>query len=139
MEINKQNTKPYTKWVSWLFHMIGYTLVLITATILFPKVLYIDSSYYGIWGLLATILIYILNKTIKPVLFLLTLPIIGVTLGFFYPFINVIILKIVSFVLGEHFQITGIFFTFFVAIFLSIMNILMDHLVVDPIVKGEKK
>lgn len=138
MEVIEQKKRPYLKWFAWFFQMIGYTLVLITATILFPKVLYIDSSYYGIWGFLASILIYVLNKTIKPILFLLTLPIIGLTLGIFYPFLNVIILKIVSFVLGEHFQITGIFFTFFVAIFLSIMNVLMDHLVVDPITKGEK-
>lgn len=139
MESNKQKKSLYLKWFAWLFHMVCYTLVLITATILFPKVLYIDPSYCGIWGFLATILIYILNKTIKPILFLLTLPIIGVTLGIFYPFLNVVILKIVSFVLGDHFQITGIFFTFFLAIFLSIMNVLMEQLVIDPITKGENK
>ena len=34
-----------------------------------------------------SILIYILNKTVKPILFKLTLPITGITLGLFY-FVN---------------------------------------------------
>ena len=70
MEVIEQKKRPYLKWFAWFFQMIGYTLVLITATILFPKVLYIDSSYYGIWGFLASILIYVLNKTIKTILFI---------------------------------------------------------------------
>ena len=36
-------------------------------------------------------LLFILNKTIKPLLFYLTIPITGITLGLFYPFINLII------------------------------------------------
>ena len=48
--------------------------------------------------LLATLIISILNITIKPVLFVLTLPITTLTLGIFYPFINVIILKIAVYI-----------------------------------------
>ena len=40
------------------------------------------------------ILIYILNKTVKPILFKLTLPITGITLGLFYFVNNMIILKV---------------------------------------------
>jgi len=97
--------------------------------------IYIDNTYFGFWALIASIIIYILNRTIKPILFILTLPITGLTLGLFYPFINVFILKIADFILGLHFQTDGIFILFFVAILISILNFLMDKLIVEPIVK----
>jgi putative membrane protein len=118
--------------------MIGYALVLIMIAVLFNDTVKIDNSYFGLWGLLAAIVIYVLNKTIKPILVLLTLPITGLTLGLFYPFINVIILKIVDFILGVHFSIEGILMSFIVAVFISVANIIMDNMVIEPILRREK-
>ena len=117
----------------WLIYMIGYALILIVVSILFPKTIYIDNSYYGLWGLLAAIIIYGLNKTVKPIVVWLTLPLTALTLGLIYPFINVFILHIVHFILGSHFEIHGIFMSFLVAILISIMNFLMDEIVIKPI------
>ncbi|MDD2377474.1 MAG: phage holin family protein [Bacilli bacterium] len=123
------------RFIDWLINMIGYALVLIMVAVLFNDTVQIDNTYFGLWGLLAAIVIYVLNKTIKPILIFFTLPITGLTLGLFYPFINVIILNIVDFILGDHFTIEGIFMSFIVAIFISIMNILMDKLVIEPILR----
>ncbi|MDD4607547.1 MAG: phage holin family protein [Bacilli bacterium] len=123
------------RFIDWLINMIGYALVLIMVAVLFNDTVQIDNAYFGLWGLLAAIVIYVLNKTIKPILIFFTLPITGLTLGLFYPFINVIILNIVDFILGDHFTIEGIFMSFIVAIFISIMNILMDKLVIEPILR----
>jgi uncharacterized membrane protein YvlD (DUF360 family) len=60
------------------------------------------------------------------------------TLGLFYPFINVCILKIVDFLFGNHFSIKGIIMSFFIAILISIINILMDITIIKPILKEEK-
>ena len=79
----------------------------------------------------------ILNKTIKPILVWLTLPITALTLGLFYPIINVIILNIVDFILGSHFKIQGIFMSVIVAIIISIMNFLLNDLVINNII-GDK-
>ena len=128
------------KYLDWLIHMVAYALVLITVSILFKKTIYIDNSYFGLWGLLAAIIIYLLNKTVKPIIVWLTLPITGLTLGLFYPFINVLILNITDWFLGIHFDIHGLFFGFIVAVLISIMNILMDIMIIDPILKrGENK
>lgn len=121
------------RFIDWLIHMIAYALILITVSIIFKKTLYIDSSYFGLWGLLASIIIYLLNKTIKPIIVWLTLPITGLTLGLFYPFINVLILNITDWILGPYFQIYGIFISFIIAILISLMNILMDIMIIDPI------
>jgi len=117
--------------------MIGYALILIAISLIFKKTIYIDNSYFGFWGLVSAMLIYILNKTIKPILVWLTLPITGLTLGLFYPFINVFILKMVDFILGSHFEIQGLFMSFIVAICISIMNLLMNGLIIDTIIRRD--
>ena len=133
------NSKKIWKIVNWIIHMLGYTIVLILASIIFKKTIYIDISYYGVWGLLAVMIIFVLNRTIKPILFWLTLPITALTLGLFYPIINVLILKITDFLLGSHFEIKGIFFVIIVSIFISIMNAIMDNLIINKFVKGASK
>ena len=85
------------------------------------------------------IITFILNKTIKPILFWLTLPITGLTLGLFYPFINVFILYIVSFLLQDHFQIHGIWMAFLIAIIISILNMLMDSIVLTPLFRRKRQ
>ena len=125
----------------WLLRMIGYALILvIISTVLgSDKSIYIDPSYFGFWGLLVAILIYILNKTVKPIIFWLTLPITGLTLGLFYPLINVFILKIVDLILFSHFDITGgIFMSIFVAILISILNIILDNVILKNILRKDK-
>src|SRR5690554_3441950 len=114
--IIKNQSKRLNSFIDWLIHMFGYALVLIAVSLIFKKTIYIDDSYFGFWGLVSAILIYVLNKTIKPILVWLTLPITGLTLGLFYPFINVFILNIVDFILGSHFEIGGILMSFVVAI-----------------------
>ena len=127
--INKLITKENIyRLLDWLIRMVGYSLILIFTSLLFTHTLYIDKEYFGLWSFLASIIIYLLNKTVKPILFRLTIPITGLTLGLFYPFINLIILKIVSLILYPHFQIFGILYALFASILISILNIVMDHI-----------
>lgn len=123
--------------LEWLIKILGYALVLITVSIIFKNTIYIDNSYWGLWAVLASLIVFILNKTIKPILVWLTLPITALTLGLFYPIINVIILSIVDFILGSHFKIQGIFMSVVVAIIISIMNFLLNDLVINNII-GDK-
>ena len=123
--------------LEWLIKILGYALVLITISIIFKNTIYIDNSYWGLWAVLASLIVFILNKTIKPILVWLTLPITALTLGLFYPIINVIILNIVDFILGSHFKIQGIFMSVIVAIIISIMNFLLNDLVINNII-GDK-
>ena len=127
------------KWLDWLIHMVGYTLVLITVSVIFNDTVYIDNSYFGLWGLVAVIIIFILNRTIKPLLVWMTLPLTALTLGLFYPLINILVLKITDFILGIHFDIRGTIFVFIVSIVISIMNAIMDNLIIDNLIKRRKK
>ena len=137
--IKEKNKVRLNKILEWLIYMIGYSLVLITVSIIFKNTLYIDNSYYGLWSFIATVLIYVLNKTIKPLLVWLTLPITALTLGLFYPFINVLILNIVSWILTPHFDIPGgIIMTFVIAVLISIMNLIMKS-IITKILEGVKQ
>lgn len=124
--MKKSRYNFFIKLFDWVIRILGYTVILMLMTLVFQNTLYIDNSYYGFWCLVASVLIYLLNKTIKPFLVWLTIPITGITLGLFYPFINLIILKIVSFILGEHFSIYGIWFAVLVAICISALNVVLD-------------
>lgn len=123
-------------FLDWLIHTVGYALILIFISLIFTNTVQIDNSYYGLWAFLAAVLISICNLTIKPVLVWLTIPITALTLGIFYPFINVIILKIVSWILGTHFNINGILASFFVAILISMLNQVMDVVIKNLFGRG---
>lgn len=125
--------KSFKKLLNLIIKIIGYTVILMATALIFQNTIYIDNSNYGLWCLYASILIYLLNITIKPFLIWLTIPITGITLGLFYPFINLLILKIVSLILGEHFIIYGVFYAVFASILISVMNIVLDEFILKKI------
>lgn len=136
--VEKNNKVRINKFIDWLIYMLGYTLVFLLVSLMF-KSFYVDMNYYGVWGLLAVLIIYILNKTIKPIIIFLTLPITGLTLGLFYPIINVFILKLTDWILGSHFDLKNIFIAFFIAILISVMNIIMEFLIITPVLRRVRK
>ena len=127
------------KYLDWFIHMVGYALVLITVSVIFQRTIYIDNRLFGLWGLIAVIIVFILNRTIKPILVWMTLPLTAITLGLFYPLINILVLKITDFILGSHFEIKGTIMFFFVSMIISVMNAIMDNLIIDNLLKGRKK
>jgi len=127
------------KYIDWLIRMIGYALVLIAVSIIFNDTVYIDNSYFGFWGLAAVVIIFILNKTVKPVVVWLTLPLTAITLGLFYLIINVLVLKITDFILMSHFDINGIIMPCIVSLVLSVMNTIMDKVITNNIIKVKNR
>lgn len=136
--IKGKNSERLNRILDWLLYMIGYTLVFILVTSMF-KSIYIDINHSYIYSFLIVVILYILNKTVKPVLVTLTIPITGLTLGLFYPFINLFILKLVDWILRNHFELENIKIAFLVAILLSVMNFIMEELVIKPIIKRVNK
>lgn len=100
-------------------------IVIIMATKVFKNIS-VDSVFYTF---LVAILLMAFNKGVKPILNLIMLPINIYTLGITYPFVNVIILKLISLLLGKHFILSGWFSAFFISIFISIMTILIDSII----------
>lgn len=140
---NKDNDISFKRLVNnkfshWILYMVGYAIVLIAVSVMFDNTFYINNEYFGLYAVIASIIIYVLNQTIKPILVFLTLPITALTLGLFYPVINVFILYITSFILGDNFQINGILLPFVIAIVISILNMFMEGMIIKPIIHKGK-
>lgn len=135
-EITNQNKN--NKFLEWIIYMIGYTIAFLLVSKCF-KTFEINDKHTYIYAFISVILIYALNKTVKPILFTLTLPITGLTLGLFYFVINSSILKIVDIIMGDKVNFTNIWVLFFIAIVLSIMNILIEGLIIKPIIERLNK
>ncbi len=124
--------------LEWIIYMLGYTIVFIIVSNLFDS-LYIDIEHSYIYSFLVVFIVYLLNITIKPILVTLTIPITGLTLGLFYPFINLFILKLTDWILGSHFDLNNFWIALWIAILISIMNFLMEGFIIKPIVRRVKK
>ena len=100
-------------------------IVIILATKVFRGIS-VDNLFYTF---LVSLLLILLNKSIKPFLKIIMLPLNIFTLGLTYPIVNIIILKLISLLLGTHFIVEGWFGTFFISIFISFMTIIFDGLI----------
>ena len=116
-----------------LSNIIVNMIVIFLATKVFRNIS-VDNIYYTF---LVAVLLMVLNKCVKLFLKLMMLPINIFSLGITYPFVNVIILKIISLLLGNHFDIEGWFGAFFISIFISVMTIIIDKLIGEGIRKVE--
>ena len=132
---NKEIEYRLNLFLEWLIYMFGYALILLITSNLFRS-LYVENFIYGF---IAAVIIYVLNKTIKPILVTVSLPLIGMSLGLFYFVINGVILLLVNLILGKHFYLTGFFSPIIVSIFISIMNVIMENLIIKPLIERCKR
>lgn len=129
--VKKEKIKKFSKTIEWILYFVSNTLVLGLVDLIFDSFT-LDNIWYGA---LAVLIISVLNKTVKPVIFKLTIPITGLTFGLFYPFINLFILKIVDFILQDHFDINGILIGVLIAALISVMNFIIEEVIINPIIR----
>jgi putative membrane protein len=83
---------------------------------------------YGDWRdlLVATLVLGLLNSFLRPILMLLSLPLLIFTLGLFTIVINAILLLLVGALLRGHFQVDGFWSAFWGALVISIVSLLLN-------------
>ena len=121
--------KKVREIVSLILELLTGALSLMLASYLF-KSFDVERFWYAC---LASILISVFSVYLKPLFEFLTLPINMLTLGLSSPLINVLLLKVTSLVLGNKFIVSGWIIPFFIAIFISIVNVILNNLIVNPI------
>ncbi len=121
----RKKKKKINNLFEWIYYMSAYALVIFIMTKAFDSV-YIYPKYSFLICLLIVVLLYVLKKTVKPILVLLTIPITALTLGTFYLFINFFMLKIVDWMLLGLFDLKGFWPAFFFSVLISIVNYLVD-------------
>jgi putative membrane protein len=107
---------------SWLIN----TLAVLVAVYIVPGLRFKDN---GLWTPFVTALVLgILNAVIRPVLMLLTLPLLIFTLGLFTLVINALLLYFVSFLLGRYFEVDGFWSAFWGALLISFVSMVLNAL-----------
>ena len=129
------NDRNINKFLDWIIYIIAYTLTFFLVDILFNAFEVDNPVYYFV----ASLIMYVLNLGIRPIIFKLTLPIIGYTYGLFYFVIDFLMLLIIDFVLQRHFDIYGIFWGLFIAFVISITHVLIEEIILKPLAKGSDK
>ena len=127
----------YSKDKSFKYVILDYRLTLIINSIVLIlaskifKGFYIQSFGYAI---ITSLVISLLSSTVKPFLKLIFLPVTVITTGIFYPFINVIILKLASLIMGDAFVVEGWILPFFIALFISFTTLILDKLITKNVI-----
>ena len=116
--------------LEYILTLIINSIVLILASKIF-KGFYIQSFGYAI---ITSLIISLLSSTVKPFLKLIFLPVTVMTTGIFYPFINVIILKLASLIMGDAFVVEGWILPFFIALFISFTTLILDKLITKNVI-----
>lgn len=115
------------EFVTLVLEVLTGALSLMIASYIF-KSLYIENFWYAC---LSSIIISLISFYLKPLLEFITLPINILTMGLASPLINVIILKITHLILGDKFVVDGFIIPIFIAIFISVVNIMLNNLIVE--------
>lgn len=115
------------EFVTFVLEILTGALSLMIASYLF-KSFYVENFWYAC---LASVIISVISVYLKPLLEFIALPINILTMGLTTPLINVVILKIAHLILGSKFVVNGWIIPIFIAIFISVVNVLLNNLIVD--------
>ena len=105
--------------------------VISTVAVLIATFVLRGQIEYRTWVdlLVATLVLGLLNSFLRPLLMLLSLPLLIFTLGLFSIVINAILLLLVSALLGrEHFHVAGFWAAFWGALIISIVSLLLNSI-----------
>jgi len=115
------------EFVTFVLEILTGALSLMIASYLF-KSFYVENFWFAC---LASVIISVISVYLKPLLEFIALPINILTMGLTTPLINVVILKITHLILGSKFVVNGWIIPIFIAIFISVVNVLLNNLIVD--------
>lgn len=135
--IEKNNKARFNKILEFLLYIVGYTLSFLLVSSMFDT-FKLSQEHTLLYAVLSVIIIFILNKTVKPILVFLTLPITAVTLGLFYFVLNTFILKITDVLMMGKLDFTNIWILFIISIVISLVNLLIELLIIKPIIRRVK-
>ena len=116
-----------------LLYLFSYSITLFLLQMVFKSIKIAEPKI--LWILVAVVIIYILNKVVRPVLVTLTMPITGITFGLFYFVINTLLLKVTDWIMFSKLDFTHIWILFLISILLCILRLLIEDVILKPIIK----
>ncbi len=121
-KISDSIKESYSK--SFLVRIVINFLALMVADYLFES-FFIDSI---VSVAIAALILTFFNATVKPFLILLTLPLTIISLGLFYPVVNIIVLYLLSWIMGTHVLLNSWFTAIGISLVIAIVNYAITNL-----------
>lgn len=109
--------------------------IIVNAVLFLALAGFLQNMFYveNIWvSLGASIVLALLNMAVKPVLFILSLPITILTLGLFTIVINAGMLSLTSSIVGSGFAFSSFGATMLIAMLVSLVNMLINNQLRQP-------
>ncbi|SDP88315.1 putative membrane protein [Litchfieldia salsa] len=121
--------------MKWLLSLFINSVVLIVVAG------YIDTFHLESLtaAIFASIILSILNVIVRPILIILTLPVTVLSLGLFLFVINAITLMITQSIMGDSFVIDGFGTAMIAAIIISILHLLIQKVILDPLTEKRNR
>ena len=124
--------------LEFILYSVLYTGVFLLVEMPF-KSFEINDKNPVLIAFLAIVVIYILEKVLKPILVTIFTPITGITFGLFYFVINTFMLKLTDWIMGPKLDFTDIWILFFISIILAGLNLLIEKIIIEPIIRKASK
>ena len=109
--------------------------IIVNALIFLALAGFLQNMFYveSFWvSLGASIVLAILNMAVKPILFILSLPITLLTLGLFTIVINAAMLRLTSAIVGSGFEFSSFGATILIAMLVSLVNMVLNSQLRQP-------
>ncbi len=134
----EKNSALKNKIIEVALYLVSYTITFLIVEQFFDSFI-ISSDHRILYACVAVLIIYVLNKVVRPLLVTLTMPITGITFGLFYFVINSLILKITDWLMRSRLDFTNIWVLFFISILLSVLRFIIEEIIMKPVVKKAMK
>lgn len=125
-------------FLEFMLYSVLYTGVFLLVEMPFKSFVINDQNPVLI-AFIAIVVIYVLEKVLKPILVTIFTPITGLTFGLFYFVINAFMLKLTDWIMGPKLDFTDIWILFFISIILAGLNLLIEKLIIEPIIRKANK
>ncbi|WLD92935.1 phage holin family protein [Alkalihalobacillus sp. AL-G] len=116
----------------WLISLVVNTIVLMVVAGFFSESFYLSGLGAAV---VASFLLSVMNVIVKPILVILTLPVTVLSLGLFLFVINAVTLMLTAGLMGDAFEISGFGMALGAAIIISLLNLLINNIIVKPLQK----
>nr|WP_304216634.1 phage holin family protein [Fredinandcohnia onubensis] len=115
--------------------------IIVNSIVLMVVAGYVDTFHLEGVGaaITASLILSILNVIVKPILIVLTLPVTVLSLGLFLFVINALTLMLTQSLMGDSFVIEGFGTALLAAVIISILNLLIQKVIVEPLQEKKKK
>ncbi|MBR1385819.1 MAG: phage holin family protein [Bacilli bacterium] len=124
--------------LEFVLYSILYTAAFMAVESMFES-FFLGRDNKILYAFLAIVVIYVLEKVLKPILVTIATPITGVTFGLFYFVINTFLLKLTDWIMGPKLDFTDIWALFVISIVLALLNLLIEKLIIEPIIRRATK